>query len=56
MDGNSDLTADPTNVYKLFLCLAGALSDDSLRKAAGNVIAEPGEHPTPYQPNNLPNS
>jgi Uncharacterized alpha/beta hydrolase domain (DUF2235) len=34
------------------------MSVDSLvmaRKAAGNVIAEPGEHPTPYQPNNLPN-
>lgn len=33
MDENSDLTADPTNVYKLFLCLAGALAADSLRNA-----------------------
>ena len=32
-DENADQTADPTNVYKLFLCLAGALSVDSLRNA-----------------------
>jgi uncharacterized protein (DUF2235 family) len=32
-DENADYTADPTNVYKLFLCLAGELSPDSLRVA-----------------------
>jgi uncharacterized protein (DUF2235 family) len=32
-DENSDQSADPTNVYKLFLCLDGALSTDSLLKA-----------------------
>jgi uncharacterized protein (DUF2235 family) len=32
-DENADRTADPTNVYKLFLCLAGLLAADSLRSA-----------------------
>jgi uncharacterized protein (DUF2235 family) len=32
-DDNQDLTADPTNVYKLFLRLAGDLCADSLRDA-----------------------
>ncbi|WP_291992347.1 DUF2235 domain-containing protein [Candidatus Accumulibacter sp. ACC003] len=32
-DADADHTADPTNVYKLFLCLAGTLSSDSLRQA-----------------------
>ena len=32
-DENGDHTADPTNVYKLFLCLSGELSPDSLRDA-----------------------
>lgn len=32
-DENADRTADPTNVYKLFLRLAGELASDSLRAA-----------------------
>ena len=32
-DENADYTADPTNVYKIFMCLDGALSPDSLRAA-----------------------
>lgn len=32
-DENADHTADPTNVYKLFLCLDGALSLETLRNA-----------------------
>ena len=32
-DENADLTSDPTNVYKLFLCLAGELESGSLREA-----------------------
>ena len=32
-DENADYTADPTNVYKTFMCLDGSLSPDSLRKA-----------------------
>jgi uncharacterized protein (DUF2235 family) len=32
-DENVDRTPDPTNVYKLFLCLDGTLSVDSLRDA-----------------------
>ena len=32
-DENADRTPDPTNVYKLFLCLDGTLSADSLRDA-----------------------
>lgn len=30
-DENKDHTADPTNVFKLFLCLDGSLSPDSIR-------------------------
>ena len=32
-DENADRTPDPTNVYKLFLCLDGTLSADTLRYA-----------------------
>ena len=32
-DENADRTPDPTNVYKLFLCLNGTLSADTLRDA-----------------------
>src|SRR5262245_28847667 len=32
-DENADHSPDPTNVYKLFLCLDGVLSADSLRAA-----------------------
>ena len=32
-DDNSDQSADPTNVYKLFLCLDGTLSPDSVCNA-----------------------
>jgi uncharacterized protein (DUF2235 family) len=32
-DEDSDQVADPTNVYKLFVCLEGAFSQDSLRMA-----------------------
>ena len=32
-DENADYTADPTNVYKIFMCLDGSLSPDSLRQA-----------------------
>src|SRR5438034_4612044 len=32
-DENSDQSADPTNVYKLFLCLDGTLSSNSLCNA-----------------------
>src|SRR6266850_204195 len=32
-DENSDQSAHPTNVYKLFLCLDGALATDSLLNA-----------------------